>query len=200
MHLMRHSTLEATETQPDNQSDTNELEDSRMIHNASTATVDTEDNPNITENSRRIREIPEFTAIQLARFWSRVEIGNVDQCWPWKGAKAASVYSPEIFYGNYRGFKVHRLAYHFLVGPIPAGLTIDHVKERGCTNTLCCNPDHLEPITQVEQVVRRDGEKSFTRMTVCKWGHPRPVGRKAHCKECAKRFAQECRDRKRDAL
>jgi hypothetical protein len=31
----------------------------------------------------------------------------------------------------------HRYAYTLLVGPISDGFTIDHVKDRGCTSTLC---------------------------------------------------------------
>jgi HNH endonuclease len=45
---------------------------------------------------------------------------------------------------------VHRFAYEFLVGPIPDGMVIDHV----CLNTLCVNPDHMEPVTTSENVRR----------------------------------------------
>lgn len=44
----------------------------------------------------------------------------------------------------------HRAAYELLVGPIPAGLTLDHL----CRNTKCCNPAHLEPVTNAENVRR----------------------------------------------
>jgi len=30
---------------------------------------------------------------------------------------------------------------------IPEGMTIDHVKARGCTSTLCVNPHHLEMVS-----------------------------------------------------
>lgn len=44
----------------------------------------------------------------------------------------------------------HRAAYELLVGPIPDGLTLDHL----CRNTKCCNPSHLEPVTNSENVRR----------------------------------------------
>lgn len=39
---------------------------------------------------------------------------------------------------------MHRVAYEQFVAPIPDGLTIDHL----CGNKRCCNPDHLEAVTQ----------------------------------------------------
>lgn len=45
-----------------------------------------------------------------------------------------------------RDWYVHRLVYELRVGPIPSGLHIDHL----CRNKLCCNPDHLEAVTQGE--------------------------------------------------
>lgn len=45
---------------------------------------------------------------------------------------------------------VHRIVYERLVGPIPDGLVIDHL----CRNHPCCNPEHLEPVTQAENIRR----------------------------------------------
>lgn len=44
----------------------------------------------------------------------------------------------------------HRAAYELVRGPIPEGLTLDHL----CRNTRCCNPHHLEPVTNSENVRR----------------------------------------------
>lgn len=46
--------------------------------------------------------------------------------------------------------RAHRVAYEIAVGPIPAGLHIDHVFDRGCRSRACVRPDHLEAITQAE--------------------------------------------------
>jgi hypothetical protein len=47
----------------------------------------------------------------------------------------------------------HRFVYEWLVGPISEGLELDHL----CSNTLCINPDHLEPVTG-EENRRREWE------------------------------------------
>lgn len=184
----------------DSNNESNAVPVAQDSHNASTTPFYTDSQQYITSDTRRrIKEIPELSAIDLARFWSRVEVKSDGECWIWTGAKAlASPYSPDIFYGNFRGLKVHRIAYSILVGPIPNGLTIDHVKSNGCTSTLCCNPAHLEAITQTEQVNRRDaGKIDENGMTRCKWGHPRPRGRKAKCAVCARRFVRETLARRR---
>lgn len=194
---MRQPTLEENSDYKPQQIDTVETEESRNIHNASTAPFCTDLDQNITPNKTRPpnKEIPEFTAIQLAKFWSQVQIGLSGECWPWTGAKARAPYSKTVFYGNYRGYKVHRIAYAVLVGPIPDGATIDHVRTRGCTNSLCCNPAHLEPISQTEQCARRDEVRLVAPgFTLCKWGHLRPLGKT--CTACAKRFQDQNRARK----
>lgn len=45
---------------------------------------------------------------------------------------------------------VHRFAYEQVKGPIPEGLFIDHL----CRNRGCVNPNHLEPVTNRENVMR----------------------------------------------
>lgn len=67
-------------------------------------------------------------------------------CWEWTAGKDPRGY------GRTGNALAHRLVYQALVGPIPDGLTLDHL----CRNTGCVNPDHLEPVTQAENN-RRDG-------------------------------------------
>lgn len=45
----------------------------------------------------------------------------------------------------------HRLAWRLHVGPIPQGMTIDHV----CFNRACCNVDHLQLLTPKENAARK---------------------------------------------
>ena len=92
-----------------------------------------------------------------ARILSRIAI-NEAGCWIWGGAL-----NPVNGYGqipvNRRAQVVHRVAYEAFVGPIPDGLEIDHVchsQDEGCPGGLgcphrpCCNPDHLEAVTKLE--------------------------------------------------
>lgn len=61
---------------------------------------------------------------------------------------------------------LHRAAYELYVGPIPDGLDLDHVYDRGCRSRRCCNPAHLEPVTRQENILRRT-----RRITHCPKGH-----------------------------
>jgi hypothetical protein len=75
--------------------------------------------------------------------------------------------------GTSRRVPVHRFMYELLVGPIPQGLDLDHVKERGCTSRACWNPEHLEPVTNLENILRGESYQARNaRKTHCKRGHP----------------------------
>lgn len=100
-----------------------------------------------------------------ARFWSKVEFGH--QCWNWAGGKSGG-------YGYFRlvpsrnMVPAHRVAYELVVGPIPEGLTIDHL----CRNRACVNPAHMEPVTLRENLMRGDTlAAANTRKTHCLRGH-----------------------------
>ncbi len=53
---------------------------------------------------------------------------------------------------NRRTLLAHRAMYEQEVGPIPEGLTIDHL----CNVKPCVNPSHLEAVTFQENIRRRD--------------------------------------------
>lgn len=113
----------------------------------------------------------------MERILARIEINpevawNDDPCWLWWGAKVRGHGRMDVgstVDGTARTVQVHREAYENLVGPIPRGLTLDHL----CRVRHCCNPDHLEPVTNGENVLRGDGLTAINaRKTHCPAGHP----------------------------
>jgi hypothetical protein len=82
----------------------------------------------------------DFTPMDIAAFWSRVEGSTPFQCWPWQGQKN------DKGYGRWRGSMAHRAAYELVHGPIPEGQIVRH----RCDNPPCCNPDHLVAGTHVD--------------------------------------------------
>jgi hypothetical protein len=65
-------------------------------------------------------------------------------------------------------YLVHRLAYEQSIGPIPEGLTIDHL----CRTKRCVRPDHLEPVSSRENSLRGNNLcAQRARQTHCKRGH-----------------------------
>lgn len=92
-----------------------------------------------------------------------------------------------------------RWYYEQVRGPIPAGLHLDHL----CRNTMCVNPDHLEPVTQRVNTLRGIGVAAVhAKKTHCINGHPfsgdnlvyRSNGRWRDCREC-----RRAKDRRRQA-
>lgn len=102
------------------------------------------------------------------RLRARSSIDAVSGCWIADLARDKDGYCN--FTANGRTRKAHRVSYETFVGPIPDGLTLDHVEARGCTSRACINPAHLEPVPLlVNQARSSNGNLGKTR---CKRGHP----------------------------
>ncbi|HSN21677.1 MAG TPA: HNH endonuclease signature motif containing protein [Usitatibacter sp.] len=111
------------------------------------------------------------------RFWKKVdkngpiEPGMSTRCWLWTASRDRDGYG--FFYlprGSARLLRAHRVAYELVVGPIPDGLTLDHL----CRAPACVNPAHLDPCTMGENV-RRSPLAIFNaraEQTHCTRGHP----------------------------
>lgn len=92
--------------------------------------------------------------------------------------------------GRIRMTLVHRVAWFAFNGPIPDGLTVDHM----CHTRRCVNPTHLRLLTNVENA--RDN--GFATRTHCPAGHPydeentyvRPSGER-NCRACARTYRRK---------
>lgn len=95
-----------------------------------------------------VQERRSRTEVLRERLSKKTTIDHKTDCWNWQGAKLPTGYGHIKVDG--REFYTHRLSYELAVGPIPAGLVIDHL----CRNTSCLNPAHLEPVTTRENLLR----------------------------------------------
>jgi hypothetical protein len=98
------------------------------------------------------------------RFWPKVL--KTSGCWLWTGHQGWDGYGH--IYVDGRKQYTHRVAYQWLVGPVPDGLVLDHL----CRVRNCVNPDHLEPVTGRENTLRGFGVGAIAkRRTACAKGH-----------------------------
>ena len=140
------------------------------------------------------------------RLWAKVDASG--DCWEWTGARTSGYGHLRMSEGVYR--RAHRVVYERMVGPIPEGLTIDH----RCRNKACVNPDHLEPVTNQENL-RRTPKQLFNHTplarvargathwsqtrTECAKGHPLPPPGPGPrpCRTCRRASFRSYRDRQR---
>ena len=85
-------------------------------------------------------------AYTIERFWDRVRVGPLNECWPWLGPFTAKGYGKQIewveLFGD-KGMRPHRVAYFLAHGELNDDLMILH----RCDNPPCCNPAHLRDTT-----------------------------------------------------
>lgn len=112
-------------------------------------------------------------------------------CWLWIGSCGRGGYGKIVVHK--KQVTAHRYAYEQYIGPIPIGLTLDHL----CRVRSCVNPAHLEPVTMKDNILRGEGIAARNaKATHCKYGHAftedniyYPISRTGRqCKACIVRY------------
>jgi HNH endonuclease len=121
---------------------------------------------------------------------------DLGPCWLWTLFIGSGGYG-KVKVGSIRDGS-RRFAYLLEKGPIPTGLTIDHL----CFNPPCCNPAHLEAVTQRVNTLRNSGPVAAeAARTHCPRGHAydffntylSPSGHR-ECRECRREHDKKRHD------
>lgn len=139
----------------------------------------------VPRDDRRECDSANFKVEDLRRSWQdRIQV-MPNGCWAWTGADGGRGYGSirrRASETHHAATKAHRAVYEVLVGPIPEGLTLDHLCHTRnpdcpggftCPHRRCVNPAHLEPVTGRENQLRSANAPSAinARKTHCKRGH-----------------------------
>lgn len=83
------------------------------------------------------------------RFWEKVAISGLDDCWEWTGGIASNGYG-SIKEGrpSRKMRSAHRVSYELVRGALPRGAVVRHK----CDNKKCVNPIHLQIGTQKQNI------------------------------------------------
>jgi hypothetical protein len=104
--------------------------------------------------------------VDVNKDYIKARISQNGPCWEWTRCVDKCGYG--IVAIKRRTFLAHRVSYQIFNGPIPEGMTIDHL----CRKRKCVNPDHLEPVTLKENILRGNGPCAINaRKTHCNKGH-----------------------------
>lgn len=98
----------------------------------------------------------------LDRFWKK--INKKDDCWVWTAGQDGHGYG--MFFDSVKkvNVKAYRWSYENFIGLVPNNLQLDHL----CRNRICVNPNHLEPVTQQENIKRGEAGKNLIEMQLSK--------------------------------
>jgi len=90
----------------------------------------------------------DLTLLNAKHFWSKVLKRSAAECWPWIGCtKDRDGYG--LYQENKRRFRANRVAFALHhVRNIASSEIVRHT----CDNAKCCNPDHLEIGTQIDNI------------------------------------------------
>ncbi len=139
--------------------------------------------------------------------WRKIAKKGPDECWLWTGGTNGRYGVTGVgrrVDGTFRSVYAHRVVCASVNGPIPDGYTVDHL----CGVTLCCNPAHLEAVTQRTNLMRGATVTAHNAsVSSCPQGHPydesntgrKPADGSRYCRPCAREQMARTRDRNASA-
>lgn len=86
---------------------------------------------------------------------SRYKANEETGCWEWLLCLTAGNWKYGQMTVGGKRVRAHRYYYEKYRGKIPKGLFLDHL----CGNTICVNPEHLEPVSNRENLIRGKGTR-----------------------------------------
>ncbi len=148
-----------------------------------------------------------LTKSEAKRIFPYISIDKKTQCWNWT-RQLYEGYGRIYFRG--RPWSVHRVLYLWKFHELPeydfsGKFVLDHI----CGNRACCNPDHLQVVSNKENVLKGIGPTAKNaRKEVCKRGHelsPRKGGgrqcltckRSEHSKAVKREYDRKYKQRKK---
>jgi hypothetical protein len=99
------------------------------------------------------KPLPNLSAHDQRKMFKLIKL-SADGCWEWQGHKKAG-YGRWVFDGA--SYPVHRLMYQLEYGKIDREYVVDHL----CNNKSCCNPAHLEAVTDAVNKERSRKSKQY---------------------------------------
>lgn len=127
--------------------------------------------------------------------------GYETPCWVWTAGLMGTSGYAQFRYSKAKNGLGHRYSYEHHIGPIPEGMTLDHL----CRVRECVNPEHLEVVTPKVNILRGKGKGAANKLkTHCVHGHeftPENTyinAKKARvCRACQKAYRDAHRDEMR---